>query len=247
MPLDPQAKMIIDLIDSTGAFELTPETPTASSSASCSPRWRRRSDDRGARRSRTATIPGPHGDDPGADLPPDGDAPQPAIVYYHGGGWVIGGLDTHDGACRAFAERGRRGRRVGRLPARARAPVPGAGRRRGRRAASGCTRTRPSSAATRPASRSRATAPAATSPRSSRSSRATQGGPPICFQLLVYPVTDHEFDSVVDERQRGGLLPHPRRDALVLPHYLSDAGARRRPARVAARGPRTWPGSRRRS
>ena len=27
MPLDPQAKTIIDLIDSTGAFALTPETP----------------------------------------------------------------------------------------------------------------------------------------------------------------------------------------------------------------------------
>ncbi len=27
MPLDPQAKTLIDMIDSTGAFELTPETP----------------------------------------------------------------------------------------------------------------------------------------------------------------------------------------------------------------------------
>jgi acetyl esterase len=27
----------------------------------------------------------------------------PVIVYYHGGGWVIGNLDTHDGYCRALA------------------------------------------------------------------------------------------------------------------------------------------------
>ena len=27
----------------------------------------------------------------------------PLIVYYHGGGWVIGTLDTHDGTCRALA------------------------------------------------------------------------------------------------------------------------------------------------
>ena len=27
----------------------------------------------------------------------------PVVVYYHGGGWVIGDLDTHDGLCRALA------------------------------------------------------------------------------------------------------------------------------------------------
>jgi acetyl esterase len=32
--------------------------------------------------------------------------PQPLLVYYHGGGWVIGDLDTHDGACRFLAEHG---------------------------------------------------------------------------------------------------------------------------------------------
>lgn len=30
--------------------------------------------------------------------------PQPMLVYFHGGGWVIGDLDTHDGACRFLAE-----------------------------------------------------------------------------------------------------------------------------------------------
>lgn len=32
-----------------------------------------------------------------------GDQPLPLIVYYHGGGWVLGTLDTHDGTCRALA------------------------------------------------------------------------------------------------------------------------------------------------
>lgn len=27
----------------------------------------------------------------------------PLVIYYHGGGWVIGTLDTHDGTCRALA------------------------------------------------------------------------------------------------------------------------------------------------
>lgn len=29
--------------------------------------------------------------------------PTPLLVYYHGGGWVVGTLDTHDGTCRALA------------------------------------------------------------------------------------------------------------------------------------------------
>ena len=30
-------------------------------------------------------------------------AQPPAIVYFHGGGWVVGDLDTHDGSCRLLA------------------------------------------------------------------------------------------------------------------------------------------------
>ena len=32
-------------------------------------------------------------------------SPAPALVYYHGGGWVIGDLDTHDVLCRELAHR----------------------------------------------------------------------------------------------------------------------------------------------
>ena len=31
---------------------------------------------------------------------PAADGTFPVLVYFHGGGWVIGGLDTHDGTCR---------------------------------------------------------------------------------------------------------------------------------------------------
>jgi acetyl esterase len=34
---------------------------------------------------------------------PDGDGLFPAIVYFHGGGWVLGDLDTHDALCRRIA------------------------------------------------------------------------------------------------------------------------------------------------
>ena len=38
---------------------------------------------------------------------PDGPGPHPALVYYHGGGWVIGDLYTHDGLCRSITNAAR--------------------------------------------------------------------------------------------------------------------------------------------
>ena len=37
--------------------------------------------------------------------PVETDEPSPALLYFHGGGWVTGNLDTHDGIARAFARR----------------------------------------------------------------------------------------------------------------------------------------------
>jgi acetyl esterase len=33
----------------------------------------------------------------------DGDGVAPVVLYAHGGGWVMGGLETHDGLCRALS------------------------------------------------------------------------------------------------------------------------------------------------
>jgi acetyl esterase len=52
------------------------------------------------------TVPGPHGDIPvRVYVPKTGSSPHPVLVYYHGGGWTIGDLETHDSVARAFAER----------------------------------------------------------------------------------------------------------------------------------------------
>jgi acetyl esterase len=32
-------------------------------------------------------------------------SPRPGFIYFHGGGWVIGNLETHDNICRALARR----------------------------------------------------------------------------------------------------------------------------------------------
>jgi len=36
-------------------------------------------------------------------VPADAANPAPLVVFYHGGGWVIGTLETHDATCRALA------------------------------------------------------------------------------------------------------------------------------------------------
>jgi len=46
------------------------------------------------------TIPGPTGEIPMRVYRPEGDGPVPTVVYFHGGGWVVGDLDTHDRPCR---------------------------------------------------------------------------------------------------------------------------------------------------
>jgi len=46
------------------------------------------------------SVPGPHGDVPVRIYWPATDGPRPGIVYFHGGGFVICDLDSHDGACR---------------------------------------------------------------------------------------------------------------------------------------------------
>ena len=48
-------------------------------------------------------IPGPAGDIPVRIYSPEGDGPFPVFVFFHGGGYVIGNLDTHDAPCRAIA------------------------------------------------------------------------------------------------------------------------------------------------
>ena len=45
-------------------------------------------------------IPGPAGEVPLRIYRPEASGPHPVVVFFHGGGWVIGDLDTADAACR---------------------------------------------------------------------------------------------------------------------------------------------------
>lgn len=36
---------------------------------------------------------------------PPGNAPKPGVIYFHGGGWVLGSCETHDDVCAEIADR----------------------------------------------------------------------------------------------------------------------------------------------
>jgi acetyl esterase len=58
----------------------------------------------------STSIPGPAGEIPARIYTPktlrQANGLSPALVFFHGGGWVIGDLDSHDVVCRALADEG---------------------------------------------------------------------------------------------------------------------------------------------
>lgn len=51
-------------------------------------------------------IGGPDGPLPVRVYYPDGDGPHPTLVYFHGGGFVLGNIETHDALCRELTNAG---------------------------------------------------------------------------------------------------------------------------------------------
>jgi acetyl esterase len=101
MPLDPQAQKVVDTIAALNLKPIKDSTPAEA---------------REAMRTRTAAlgpvedvpavadhrVPVPGGEITVRVYAPAGVGPHPVLVFYHGGGWVIGDLYTHDGLCRSI-------------------------------------------------------------------------------------------------------------------------------------------------
>jgi acetyl esterase/lipase len=77
----------------------------------------------------------------------DGAEPGPAVLFFHGGGYIFGHIDLFDGPVSRYVSASGVALYVGRVPTRARAPVPDAARRCTPRCA-GYTSTPASSAST---------------------------------------------------------------------------------------------------
>jgi acetyl esterase/lipase len=103
MPVTPEVRSILDFLEAAGELpreQLTPEELRQGYSALSLV------ESKAEMASVTdRAIPGPAGDIPVRVFVPTAEpGPHPVLVYFHGGGWVIGDLDTHDGTARAIAE-----------------------------------------------------------------------------------------------------------------------------------------------
>jgi acetyl esterase len=101
MPLDPQAQQVVDAMAALNLKPVEDSTPAEA---------------REAMRARTAAlgpfdevakiadhrVPVDGGEIAVRVYSPSGAGPHPVLVFYHGGGWVIGDLYTHDGICRSL-------------------------------------------------------------------------------------------------------------------------------------------------
>lgn len=97
------AQAVLDLIASSGRPPMETLGPVEARAAYRSTRKFFEADPPEMGAVRDIVIPGPAGDIPARLLVPAGAARPGLIVYYHGGGWVIGDIDTHDVLCRLLA------------------------------------------------------------------------------------------------------------------------------------------------
>jgi acetyl esterase/lipase len=105
MPLDPHAKRFLDMTAAGGAPDVSRVTPAEMRNAfqhlalavACRDVPIAAVEDR--------LLPPPCAPLPVRIYTPVGSAagPLPGLVYFHGGGWVFGNLDTHDALCRMLA------------------------------------------------------------------------------------------------------------------------------------------------
>jgi acetyl esterase len=100
VPVHPQAQMVLDFMADTGfTFEglTADELRARANMAVPSPIELPSITDR--------TVPGPAGDIPVRIYRPSDEVGLPVVVFFHGGGWVIGDLESHDHMARAIASK----------------------------------------------------------------------------------------------------------------------------------------------
>jgi len=109
MPLDPDAQALLDAAIKAGRPAVETLTPVQARQQIREIRAALKQPQPAVAEARDLSIPGPHGPIPArlyrAQAPKAG-AAQPALVYFHGGGWVFGDIETHDNLCRSLANVG---------------------------------------------------------------------------------------------------------------------------------------------
>ena len=110
MAIDPDAQRVLDLVIASGRPPYEQLQPDEARALYAAARAFLSPEAPDVAEIREWRAPGPHGEIPvrayramGTDF----DARLPALVYFHGGGWVIGDRNTHDVVCRTLANEAR--------------------------------------------------------------------------------------------------------------------------------------------
>ena len=103
MPLDPQIRTLLDQLALMPAWYEVPLDEARQQRVQSTPVLNGPPEP--VQKVEDREIPGPGGTIPLRIYTPEGEAPLPLLVYFHGGGWVLSNLDTHDMLCRKLANR----------------------------------------------------------------------------------------------------------------------------------------------
>ena len=106
MPLDPDAETLHEMIRAAGRPAFETLTPEEARNAFRAGRAAVQPEPQEVAQVRDLACPGPRGDIKLRAYRPLGTAAAevlPALIYFHGGGWLLGDLDSHDAACRHYA------------------------------------------------------------------------------------------------------------------------------------------------
>jgi acetyl esterase len=110
MAIDPDTQTVIDMIRLAGRPPFEALTPAEARQTYSASRKLLQPPPEDVAESRDTTVPGPLGPIGVRLYRPVGTSASdvlPALMYYHGGGWLLGDLDSHDVACRRFANAAR--------------------------------------------------------------------------------------------------------------------------------------------
>jgi len=105
MALDPTAKAVMDMMEDNGVSFKGISSMTAVELRNMMQTGELPVED--VARTEDRVIPGADGTELPIRIywPSTSDEPLPVVVFFHGGGWVIGGIDSHDGQVREMVNR----------------------------------------------------------------------------------------------------------------------------------------------
>jgi acetyl esterase len=227
MPLDPQAQAVLDQMATLGlpAFDtLTPEQArrqmelTRAAAPPGEP----------VHQVEDRIIPGPEGEIPVRIYRPEGDGPLPALVYFHGGGWVIGNIQTHDAVARSLTNGAQcvvisvdyRLAPEHKFPAAAEDAYAATRWVAENAAAIGVDPARIAVGGDSAGGNLAAVVALMAKER---------GGPPLVYQMLIYPVTDFNLETASYQQNAEGYLLTKRSMIWFWNHYLRDESDARDP------------------